>query len=136
MKPVFIDTSALIAMGNKRDQFFQQAMSIRNGLIKSRCPLVTTSAVLMEFGNAFSPVQLRPTASRLIEIINNSRLWQIFSINKELFDRGFDKFRQMSDKNWGLVDCISMIVADEIGITEIFTNDHHFEQAGFTILIK
>jgi len=35
MKPVFVDTSALIAMGNKRDQFHQQAIEFRNQFIKS-----------------------------------------------------------------------------------------------------
>ena len=42
----------------------------------------------------------------------------------------------MKDKEWGLVDCTSIIVARDMGITEIFTTDHHFEQAGFTILLK
>lgn len=42
----------------------------------------------------------------------------------------------MSDKDWGLVDCTSIIVAKNLGISEIFTTDHHFEQAGFQILLK
>jgi len=66
MKPVFVDTSALIAMGNKRDKFHQQAIDLRNQFIKSKRAHITTSAVLMELGNAFSPIALRPTAIRLI----------------------------------------------------------------------
>ena len=50
--------------------------------------------------------------------------------------KGISRFKQMSDKDWSVVDCISMIMAEESDITEIFTNDHHFEQAGFTILLK
>ncbi len=42
----------------------------------------------------------------------------------------------MEDKGWGLVDCTSIVLAKEMGINEIFTTDHHFEQAGFTILLK
>ena len=30
MKPIFVDTSALIALGNKRDSFHQQAIKINN----------------------------------------------------------------------------------------------------------
>ncbi|MCI0494404.1 PIN domain-containing protein [candidate division KSB1 bacterium] len=136
MKPVFVDTSALIAMCNKRDQFHQQAIELRNQFIRSKRAHITTSALLMELGNAFSPIQLRSTAIRLIETIKISRFWQVIPINDDLFDRGFAKFKQMADKEWSLVDCISIIIAEELHITEIFTNDHHFEQAGFKILMK
>lgn len=136
MKPVFVDTSALIAMGNKRDQFHRQAIELRNQFIKSKRVHITTSAVLMELGNAFSPVPLRSTAIRLIETIKISRFWQVVPISSDLFDRGFAKFKQMADKEWSLIDCISLIIAEEFRITEIFTNDHHFEQTGFKILMK
>jgi len=136
MKPVFVDTSAFIAMGNKRDQFHRQAIELRNQFIKSKRAHITTSAVLMELGNAFSPTQLRSTAIRLIDTIKISRFWQVIPINDDLFDRGFAKFKQMADKEWSLIDCISIVIAEEFRIIEIFTNDHHFEQAGFKILMK
>jgi len=136
MKPVFVDTSALIAMGNKRDQFHHQAIELRNQFIGSKRDHITTSAVLMELGNAFSPIPLRSPAIRLIETIKISRFWQVLPINDDLFDRGLAKFKQMADKDWSLIDCISIIIAEEFRITEIFTNDHHFEQAGFKILMK
>jgi hypothetical protein len=136
MKPIFVDTSAFIAMGNTRDQFHPPAIDLRNQFIKYKRTHLTTSAVLLEFGNAFSPIPLRPTAIRFIETIIISRFWQVIPINNDWFNRGFSRFEQMGDKEWSLTDCISMIIAEELGIHEIFTNDHHFEQAGFTILMK
>ena len=32
--------------------------------------------------------------------------------------------------------CISFVVMNERGITDALTSDHHFEQAGFQILLK
>ncbi len=136
MKPVFVDTSALIALGNRRDAFHQQAVRIRNELRRSRKKFVTTNAVLLEFGNAFSKVSLRPAAVKIIEAVRTSEKWKWVNTDEALTERGFQRFRQMNDKEWGFVDCISMIVAEDFGITEIFTTDHHFEQAGFTILLK
>ena len=42
----------------------------------------------------------------------------------------------MTDKEWGLVDCSSIIVAREREITEVFSTDRHFKQASFTILLN
>ncbi|OQX11274.1 MAG: hypothetical protein BWK80_44870 [Desulfobacteraceae bacterium IS3] len=58
------------------------------------------------------------------------------SIDEKLINRGFDLYRQMKDKEWGFIDCISIIVAVDMGVKKIFSTDHHFEQAGFTILLK
>ncbi len=33
-------------------------------------------------------------------------------------------------------DCISFVVMQQYGLTEALTADHHFEQAGFTVLLK
>jgi predicted nucleic acid-binding protein len=36
----------------------------------------------------------------------------------------------------GTTDCISFVVMNERDINDALTNDHHFEQAGFRILLK
>ena len=71
-----------------------------------------------------------------MKLVIQSKKWKSTFIDEKLLNRGFELYRQMKDKEWGLVDCISIIVARDMGITEIFTTDHHFEQAGFTILLK
>ena len=40
-----------------------------------------------------------------------------------------------TDKDYSLIDCISMNACRQEGITEVLTNDHHFSQEGFTVLI-
>ena len=39
-------------------------------------------------------------------------------------------------KEWGLTDCTSFVVMMESQITQAFTSDHHFEQAGFEKLLS
>lgn len=136
MKTVFVDTSALIAIGNKRDAFHSQALKVREKLKQTKANFIITNGILLEFGNAFSPVNLKPTAIKLIEAITNSRKWHCVNIDDHLIQKGFELYKQVQDKNWGLVDCISIIVARDMSIREIFTTDHHFEQAGFEILLK
>ena len=52
-----------------------------------------------------------------------------------LFGAGCDLYSERPDKNWSLTDCISFVVMQQHGITEALTADHHFDQAGFTILL-
>lgn len=126
MKPIFVDTSALIAIGNMRDSFHSQAVEVRDELKQFGRIFITTNAILLEFGNAFSQVNLRPTAVKMIEAVRSSSKWKCVSTDETLVERGFQKFKQINDKEWGLVDCISMIVSKDNEITEIFTTDHQF----------
>jgi hypothetical protein len=135
MKPIFVDTSALIAIGNKRDTFHRQALQIREELKQTNRYFVTTNAVLLEFGNTFSSVTLKPIAIKLIEALKQSSKWNCIQIDEVILNKGFGLYKQVQDKEWGLVDCTSIIVAKDFKINEIFTTDHHFEQAGLTILL-
>jgi predicted nucleic acid-binding protein len=58
------------------------------------------------------------------------------SFKSEAFEAGWKPFRTLDDKDWSLTDFISFAVMGDNGITEALTADHHFEQAGFTALLK
>ena len=47
-----------------------------------------------------------------------------------------DFFEQRRDKEWSLTDCLSFLVMRDEGIAQALTGDKHFEQAGFTALLK
>jgi uncharacterized protein len=136
MKPILIDTAALIALGNSQDTFHHQATELRRTFVATQRTFLTTSLIVVEFCSAFSRRHLRTTAIEYVESIERSKQWECVEVDYALRQRGFDLFKQMTDKEWSLVDCISMLVARERGVTEIFTNDHHFEQAGFVRLLK
>ena len=53
-----------------------------------------------------------------------------------LFQEGVQLYNARPDKDWSLTDCISFVVMQEHGLTDALTGDHHFEQAGFTALLK
>ncbi len=60
----------------------------------------------------------------------------IVPASRELFQRGVELFTQRPDKDWSLTDCTSYVVMKEQDIEDALTTDHHFEQAGFTVLLK
>jgi len=133
---VFVDTSALIAIGNKRDAFHAQAREVNDQLIQSNSFFVTSSAILLEFGNAFSTINLKPFSVRLIDAIMQSKKWKSVVVDENIMNDSFELYKQMIDKDWGFVDCTSIVLAKSLGIQNVFSTDHHFEQAGLTILLK
>ena len=135
MKSIFVDTSALIAIGNKDDDFYERAITIQKKLLQTNHRFLTTNAIILELFNAFSQTQHKLIAIKFINLINKSKQWNCLPVDK-LIVQGIEMFQNRLDKNWSLIDCISMKVAKEHGIIDIFTTDHHFEQAGFTILLK
>ncbi len=135
MRNILIDTSALIAIGNKNDSYHHQTVRVHKKLLKSKRYFLTTNGVILELFNTFSTIKQKPIAIRLFNLIHTSKYWDCIPVDG-LINKGIVRFQERSDKNWSLVDCIGMRVAENMGITDIFTTDHHFIQAGFNILIK
>ena len=55
--------------------------------------------------------------------------------SRESFLTGLRLYEQRSDKGYSLVDCVSMSTMRRERIREVLTNDHHFAQEGFKVLI-
>jgi predicted nucleic acid-binding protein len=51
------------------------------------------------------------------------------------FQAGLALYQARPDKEYSLVDCVSMEAMRQEGITEFLTHDDHFAQEGFTKLL-
>jgi predicted nucleic acid-binding protein len=56
--------------------------------------------------------------------------------SRSSFLAGLDLYTQRPDKGYSLVDCISMQTMRKEGLTEVLSNDRHFEQEGFRALFR
>jgi uncharacterized protein len=110
-------------------------VAVSRQLTLAGCRFVTTAAVLLEVANTFSRAQFKAVRLRLIETARRSPHWQCLPVDRHLLDRGLALFRQRSDKDWSLTDCVSILVVTDLGIDQPFTTDHHFTQAGLKILL-
>lgn len=128
---VFLDTSFAIALTNAADRLHSQALAISAQLRARGVRLLTTQAVMLEIGNALAKRRFRQQASTLLMALHHDPKITIVPLNDELFSRGFGLFRDRSDKEWGLVDCLSFVVMIDRGIDIALSADEHFRQAGF-----
>jgi predicted nucleic acid-binding protein len=97
---IFLDSSYVIALVNKRDQYHAQASEVARILGESL--LVTTDAILLEVGNGLAR-NFKAEAIAVIEEFLSSDEVQIVSVDRHLFQKGFDLYKTYQDKAWGLV---------------------------------
>lgn len=135
-RKVFVDTSAWLALVNKSDAAHQKAKKVRDALLKDQIQFVVTNYVMVEIANALCRIPHRETAVKLINIIEMTENIQIVEIDKEIYKEAWRVYSTYLDKEWSLTDCTSFEVMRARRITEAFTTDKHFEQAGFNVLIK
>lgn len=136
MRRVFADTLYWYGLTNPRDQWHTIVLQARVQLGEAR--IVTTEEVLMEFLTAVSGggEYLRWTAAALTRTILADESATVLPQSHFSFLRGLEFYEQRADKAYSLVDCISLNTMRDEGITEVLTNDHHFTQEGFTVLLR
>jgi uncharacterized protein len=138
MKDDFLDANGLIGWSNPRDQWHKASVEAHRRLPQGT-RLVTTYEVLTEYLShfaAFGPYLREQSARTVRSILANPQFRIIEDPVREIFFHGLELYERRRDKQYSLVDCISMVVMRSEGITDVLTNDRHFEQEGFTLLIR
>lgn len=135
MNTVFVDTHYWIASINPYDQWSQRAMEVGDQL--SGANLVTTEEVLIETLNFFSSFGqlLRLRVARVVRRLFERADVKVIPQSENSFLKGMSLYEGRIDKGYSLTDCISMNAMRERGLTDVLTNDHHFTQEGFHILL-
>jgi hypothetical protein len=133
MRPFFADTFYYLALVNEDDGAHAETLAFAEGMA---APTITTAWVLTEVADALSAPADRREFLGLLQALRADPLSTIVPATQALFDQGVEFFAQRADKYWSLTDCISFVVMQEHGLTDALTGDHHFEQAGFRILLK
>ena len=133
MNAVFADTWFFLAVLNPTDPQHERALAIARS---DRRPRVTTDWVLVEVADALCRGENRSVFTRFYEWIHQERGTTVIPASRQLLNDGVQLFRFRRDKDWSLTDCISFVVMEDEEIREALTADRHFEQAGFTALLK
>lgn len=131
MTPLFVDSAYVIALVNERDRYHTQAKRLARRYRERR--LIISEGVLLEIGNSLAG-HFRMQAAQVIEQFLDSPEVEVVYTTPQLLSSAVAFYKRMSDKEWGLVDCLSFVIMGERGITEALTSDHHYTQAGFQAL--
>jgi predicted nucleic acid-binding protein len=134
MNRFFVDTFYWIALSNRRDQWHARVRAFDDALVAYH--LYTTDEVLTEFLTFYSegtPHTRRQAALFARSVLANP-LVVVLPQTHRSFLAGVRLYESRLDKAYSLPDCISMHTMRREGLTDVLTNDHHFQQEGFHIL--
>ena len=136
MNRVFADTFYWAALTALDDPAHARAFDLSRSLVPER--IVTTDEVLAEYLTFFAGARpsIRDRAGRNVAALIDSLDVRVVPQSRESFLGGLTLYRARPDKGYSLVDCISMHTMRREGLTEVLTNDRHFEQEGFRALFR
>jgi predicted nucleic acid-binding protein len=131
---VLLDSTFIAGYLNSRDQHHSSAKRCMP-LVKGADEVVITEPVLVEVGNLLHSPSHRLQAAQFIEACYVTKNITVVPVDRELLTRALRFFRQHTDKEWGLTDCISFVVMHDLKLTTAVTADRDFQQAGFQALM-
>ena len=136
MNWVFADTLYWIASILPEDPWHEPALRASAALSRDT-RILTTQEVLTELLSACAGRGdfLRLEAAHAVRAILENVYVTVLPQSSESFFFGLALYEQRQDKGYSLVDCISMNAMRREGIPDVLTNDHHFAQEGFNVLI-
>ncbi len=136
MSRIFLDTSFVIALSIEDDEYHAVAKLWAEYIRQNRCMIITHQGILFEIGDALSKPQWRTKAADILNFLRQDRTVEIISMTQELIDAAFQLFVSRSDKSWGMTDCMSFVVMQQMNLKSALTADQHFAQRGFRALLR
>lgn len=127
---VFVDTSAILALLDRRDANHPAAERLWQALVDRGEILSTTNYVLLE---SFALVQRRLGLAAARDLAD--ALVPMFSIkwvDEDSHRAGLAAVLAAEQKRLSLVDCVSFEAMRELGAEQAFAFDRHFAEQGFT----
>lgn len=133
MRQVFADTLYWLAIFIPGDEWARAAHAVD----LTATSIVTTEEVLSEFLTAVSSHgnYARQACQLVREILRDPGI-DVVAQSHESFLAGLALYERRPDKQYSLVDCISMNVMRQRRIGDVLTHDRHFAQEGFARLLQ
>lgn len=128
----FLDTVGLLAIWDKSDQWHRAATVCFSDILSARIPVVTTTFVLLECGNAAARKPYRGAVVRLRQQLEATN--RLITPTPEDWNEAWQYFAAGQSDSPGIVDHVSFVIMRRLNIKKAFTNDNHFRAAGFETL--
>jgi predicted nucleic acid-binding protein len=132
---VFVDTSGLYALVDKKDANHRAAKDEVGKVTRSGQRLVVTDYVIDETVTLARARSGARVALRVLDLIEQSVGIRVERIDADRFDATKAFFRRHADHDYSFTDCSSFVLMRELEVRQALTSDRHFREAGFDTLL-
>ena len=128
----FVDSWFLIAVCNRLDADHAAARRIEARLAGAQ--FTTHDGVLSEVLTYFCEAGEYNRQRGVATVRRALSHFAVVPLSRDLFLRGLELYARRADKQYSHVDCVSMSLMRSHNLDQVLTNDHHFQQEGFTVV--
>jgi len=129
---VFLDTVGLLALWDTAGQWHAAAEAAFRQVQGRRSAVVTTTFILLECGNAAARRTYRLDVCDLRRLLEQRK--EVVAPTTQDWTEAWQAYERGDCGQAGIVDHLSFSVMRRLGLTQAFTNDRHFQAAGFQTL--
>ena len=130
---VLIDSDALIGLRVGGDIHNKEAIKILKVLKEMGESLVTSWQVVDETATKLSYFTTHKQANEFLDWVFKTNIKVVY-VDDPSARKAVKKFRKQKSKRVSLTDCTNMVIAEEMGVKQIFSFDKHYEKNGFELL--
>lgn len=133
-REVFIDTGAWIALAVASDPLHLRARATWARLAQDGASLVTSVPVVMETFTFLERNTTREVALRWKDSLETVRRLRLMECSAKTLEASWRWFERRQLHKLSSVDAVSFTLMAGARVRQVFTFDHHFAAAGFTII--
>ena len=129
---MFLDTGAIYALADQNDL---DHLAVKAVHADSARRFVTHELILVEAFSLLTKRLHKRAALETIGALRRSPRAEIVPVGSWLLEAAWDRCERFADKEWDWIDCVSFELMERRTLREALALDHHFEQAGFILLV-
>jgi predicted nucleic acid-binding protein len=131
---VVLDTSALIAIHEPKDQYHTIAKNILKDLLNAGIRFIIPNTVYIEFSDNLVSHYGKKSALEKLSLLKKSKFITFLNEEKEDFTLGEGFFQKFNDVDTSLTDSIIFSFMKWRKFRRIFTFDSHFQMMDFVVI--
>jgi predicted nucleic acid-binding protein len=130
---MLLDTSGLLCLHYKTEPLHTQACTeYKKAIIRLTHNYIIAEYVALANARRFPRSSVLAFVVDLLDNLDIETVW----VDEQLHRDAVELLTMRQDKTYSLCDSVSFVLMNQRGITEALTTDRHFEQEGFTRLLR
>ncbi len=134
MRRVFVDTSAFVALRNRREEEHEVARRAFADLLTEGARLFTSNLVFAETYTALLVRIGREEAIRWGRAFRSGEAVELVRVDEDVEEEAWSILETYEDTEWSYVDATSFALMRREGAREAFAFDRHFGQRGLLLI--